>query len=161
MEKDALIHQLDYLVSSVGKHFTNVRRAFRDFDIKGPEYFLLRILSVEGTQSVSDIANHLALTQATASNIINSAENKGLVEKVKDPHDRRVTLISLTDAGVNLLSEVKKARLERSKRILRQLTTEELEELVRIFSKLKDTMVEGGYDVGDSSRPARRMMRRE
>ncbi len=152
MKKDALIHQLDYLVSSVGKHFTNVRRAFRDFDVKGPEYFLIRLLSIEGTQSVSDIASHLALTQATASNIINSAEQKGLVEKVKDPDDRRITLINLTDDGVNLLSEVKKARLERSKKILRQLTTEELEELVRIFSKLKATVVDGEYDMIPTSR---------
>ncbi|MFO7942123.1 MAG: MarR family transcriptional regulator [Bacillota bacterium] len=139
--RDALIQRLDYLVSSVGKHFTNVRRAFRDFDVTGPEYFLLRLLSVEGTRRVSDVAAHLCLTQAAASNVINAAEEKELVTKAKDPQDRRVTLISLTEAGEELLSEVKRGRLERNRQILRQLSDEDLGELIRIFGRLKTTLV--------------------
>jgi len=137
MEKDALIHKLDYLFSSIGKQFTNVRRAFRDYDVTGPEYFLLRIISVEGNKNVSEIASHMDLTQATVSNIINSAEKKDLIEKRKDPHDRRITRIHLTDEGTKVLSHVKMKRLERLKSILRKLNKDELQELVRIFSKLK------------------------
>ncbi len=141
--KDALIHRLDYLVSGVGRHFTNARRAFRDFDVTGPEYFLIRLLSVEGTKSVSEIASHLSLTQATASNVINAAQSKGLVAKVKDPDDRRVTLISLTEEGEILLERVKRERLKRTGKILRRLSESELEDLVRIFSKLKESLVDG------------------
>ncbi|MFP4199826.1 MAG: MarR family winged helix-turn-helix transcriptional regulator [Bacillota bacterium] len=145
-DRDALIQKLDYLVSSVGKHFTNVRRAFRDFDVTGPEYFLLRLLSVEGTRHVSDVAAHLCLTQAAASNVINAAEEKGLVTKTKDPGDRRITRISLTEAGEKLLAEVKKGRLERNRWILRQLCDDDLEELIRIFTKLKTDLVRAESD---------------
>ncbi len=146
--KDTLIQELDYLVSSVGKHFTNVRRAFRDFDVTGPEYFLLRLLSVEGTQSVSEIAGQLSLTQATASNVINAAQEKGLVAKARDASDGRVVHIGITDRGRALLEDVNAARLRRSKRVLRQLSEEELCALIRIFSKIKRAVLESEYPEG-------------
>lgn len=148
MSRREIIYTLDYLFSGVGRHLTNVRRAFREFDITGPEYYLLHLLAVQGPLNITRIAHDLALTQATASNVVNAARRRGLVTKSKDPEDGRVTRVSLTGDGEDILSYVREKRLERLESVLAVLSTDELEELARMFSRMKGGMAatEGAAD---------------
>ncbi len=155
MSREDIIYTLDYLFSGVGRHLTNVRRAFREFDITGPEYYLLHLLAVRGPLNITQIAHDLALTQATASNVVNAARRRELVKKSKDPHDGRVTRVSLTDDGDSILAYVREKRLDRLESVLAALSIDELEELVRMFVKMKDTMsddraADDGFDRGSS-----------
>ncbi len=137
MKKESLIRDLDRLISTIGKQFTNARKGFRNRDVSGPEFFLLRHIAVEDSRNVSQVAEQFNLNQATVSNIVHSLHDKGLITRGTNPSDRRVTLLQVTEAGRAVVEEIESERFEEFKQILDHLTMEDLAELVRIFSKLK------------------------
>ena len=72
--------------------------------LKRREYDLLVLLSLnldEDTQalSVSELSNLLQITSAGVTHLLNPLEDQGCIERLRDPNDRRVVLISLTDKG--------------------------------------------------------------
>ena len=60
---------------------------------------ILTIL-LEKALRLSDLANHLSVSAATASDAVITLVNKGLVQKIKSPTDGRAIEITLTSAGL-------------------------------------------------------------
>ena len=58
-----------------------------------------------GPCPVNDIADHLGVTIAAVSQLLASLEASGLVERSKDPHDRRIKQVALTDQGSTRVHE--------------------------------------------------------
>ena len=56
-------------------------------------------LLVDKSLRLSDIASHLSVTAATASDAVTTLVDKGLVQKVKSPSDGRAIAITLTATG--------------------------------------------------------------
>jgi DNA-binding MarR family transcriptional regulator len=65
---------------------------------------VLQHLSLTGPLTVGEAAQHLDRAQSVVSEIVDALEDKRLLERVRDPRDRRRTLVWLTDAGVALLA---------------------------------------------------------
>lgn len=61
---------------------------------------------------VGDIATHLDITNAAASQMLDRLVRLGLVDRREDPADRRGKLLSLTEAGSSMLREGLDARME-------------------------------------------------
>ena len=137
MDKEDYIRQLDRILTGFGRRFANVRRGFEELPVSGPEFFLLRHVKLAGPLSVSAVAEGLALDQSTISNLVNALEAKGLVQREKDPADRRVTLVNVTGAGCKVLDQAAAARFRRVRQLFSRLSEEDLAHLVRIFSKLR------------------------
>jgi len=140
VSKEEYIRQLDRILAGIGRRFANARRGFRKLPVSGPEFFMLRHVADAGPARISALAQGLALDQSTVSNVVNSLEEKGLVEKNKDPDDRRVTLVSVTREGRMILEQVADHRSEQMRQTLGQLPEEDLAGLVRIFAKLRRIM---------------------
>ena len=64
---------------------------------------VLQHLSLTGPLTVGEAARHLDRAQSVVSEIVEALVGKGLLERVRDPRDRRRTLVWLTDAGATLL----------------------------------------------------------
>ena len=58
------------------------------------------------TMPLHRISEHLAVTRPHVTGIIDIMEQEGLVERIADPNDRRVTLAHLTEQGVARMIEV-------------------------------------------------------
>ena len=56
--------------------------------------------------SQSDLARRLGMRKAAAGTLIEGLEGKGLVERSRGRDDRRVQLVSITDAGRHVVDEV-------------------------------------------------------
>ena len=70
---------------------------------------VLRLLSRSQLGSVGEIAAALGVNSAAAVKIVSRLESKGLVRRRTDDWDRRLTKVSLTDAGkeaVRLLGSI-------------------------------------------------------
>jgi len=79
------------------------------------EYELLVMLVMstkdsKGAFTVTEISNLLQVTPAGVTHLINPLEEAGYIERLPDPHDRRIVRIGLTDKGTqtaeSLISEV-------------------------------------------------------
>jgi DNA-binding MarR family transcriptional regulator len=68
---------------------------------------LLQIAGAEGgTTTVSELVERLVLTQSTVTELVQRAEQAGLVARQIAPHDARVANLSLTPDGLRRLSAV-------------------------------------------------------
>ena len=62
--------------------------------------------------TVSDIANYLFLKHHSAVGLIDRAEKAGLVKRIKDPDDHRITRLSLSTQGDNSLVQLASTHIQ-------------------------------------------------
>ncbi|MEO5708846.1 MAG: MarR family transcriptional regulator [Nocardioidaceae bacterium] len=77
----------------------------RDSDLTHFDYLCLAMLSEtdERTLRMSELAGRANASLSRLSHVISKLERKGWVERHPSPHSRRVTLVSLTEDGWNVL----------------------------------------------------------
>jgi len=86
---------------------------------------LLQIAGSErGTATVTELIDRLALTQSTVTELVQRAEQAGLVSRSPAPHDARVVQLRLTEHGAVKLAHVH-AQLGGERRQLLELLAED------------------------------------
>jgi len=104
------------------------------------EYELLVMLVMstkdgKGAFTVTEISNLLQVTPAGVTHLINPLEEAGYIERLPDPHDRRIVRIGLTDKGTQtaetLISEVREHLIG----LVNYLGEEDSKTLIRLMSK--------------------------
>ena len=63
-----------------------------------------------GSSGVTDLGDHLGVTSAAASQMLERLAQQNLILRTEDPSDRRVRQIVLTDKGLQVLQESIRAR---------------------------------------------------
>lgn len=71
-----------------------------------PQFTCIFILSKMGKAKMSDLADALTLSYASATNLINKLCDSGYVERYDDPTDRRVVYVELSDKGKEITQNV-------------------------------------------------------
>lgn len=67
---------------------------------------LIYLKKVDYPPTIGEMARETNKAQNTISERISRLEEKGLVERVKDENDRRVSRVALTQAGLELISSI-------------------------------------------------------
>jgi DNA-binding MarR family transcriptional regulator len=79
---------------------------------------VLQHLSMAGPLTVGEAARHLQRAQSVVSEIFDGLERKGLLERRRDPRDRRRALVWLTEQGLEAMARerevLSRSLLERS-----------------------------------------------
>jgi len=99
---------------------------------------LLLIINDEKELSISDIAKRLLIPKPQMTHLISHLVEQGLIERLPNTRDRRVINVSLTPAGQDALKKAGKVLKKHVQRNLSYLTDEELEDLSRSLSKLRE-----------------------
>ena len=76
------------------------------------------------------------LTSSGATKRLDRLERAGLVERTPDPDDRRGVIITLTEAGHELIDRVTEAHMANENRLLGGLGADEREQLADLLRKL-------------------------
>jgi DNA-binding MarR family transcriptional regulator len=84
----------------------------------------------------SDFTGSLMLTSSGATKRLDRLERAGLVERAPDPDDRRGVIITLTEAGHELIDRVTEAHMANEHRLLEGLSAREREQLAGLLRKL-------------------------
>jgi DNA-binding MarR family transcriptional regulator len=84
----------------------------------------------------SDFTGSLMLTSSGATKRLDRLERAGLVERTPDPDDRRGVIITLTEAGHELIDRVTEAHMANEARLLAGLTRAERDRLAALLRKL-------------------------
>jgi DNA-binding MarR family transcriptional regulator len=88
---------------------------------------VMTILSADGDLPMSQLAEALDVSQASATGIVDRMEQRGLVSRQRDEEDRRVTRVHLTDRGRQVIERLGAERRDKLSKLLDQLTDEELQ----------------------------------
>lgn len=83
---------------------------------------LLTIRGHGGVPSVSEIAEHLLLRHHTVVELVDRAQDAGLVERISDADDQRVVRLRLTRQADAKLASLSAAHLEELSRLRNSLT---------------------------------------
>jgi len=84
----------------------------------------------------TDFAGQLMLTSSGTTKRLDRLEEAGLIARTPDPEDRRATLITLTDAGHDLIDAVTEAHLDNERNLLAALGADEQRRLAHLLRKL-------------------------
>jgi DNA-binding MarR family transcriptional regulator len=98
-DAEAVIAEITLLYPAVYRRFQSSRQRIPGTDVTPRMLGLLRLIAVAGPLSVGDQARQLGLSRATATELVDRLESKGLVARIRDAQDRRRVFVSLTDAG--------------------------------------------------------------
>jgi DNA-binding MarR family transcriptional regulator len=73
--------------------------------LQGASRAVLEHLAMAGPLTIGEAAAHLDRAQSVVSEIVSHLEEQGLLERERDPADRRRTLVWLTPAGLSALRQ--------------------------------------------------------
>jgi DNA-binding MarR family transcriptional regulator len=101
-------------------------------------FHLLAMLDRHGEMAMSRVAEVLDVSLSNASGLIDRLEERGLVERIRVPDDRRVVLVQLTPPGRQTLKDAEVLKDEMVGRVLARLTGKQLERVIDVMGELKE-----------------------
>ena len=105
-------------------------------DLTNNDMHVINAIGVGTTKNMSSIAKELSVTVGTLTISMNSLVKKGYVDRQRSSEDRRVVYISLSEKGVKAYYHHKKFHEQMIGSVVKELTEEELEALVKALTKL-------------------------
>ena len=102
---------------------------------------LLLHLSISGPLTIGEIAVHIDRSQSVVSETVEALEKRDFLARVRDPRDRRRTLVWLTDAAINYLARSQDVLdTDRLATAFSKLSDSEREQLLFLFQKLLNSV---------------------
>jgi DNA-binding MarR family transcriptional regulator len=117
----------------------------RDSDLTHFDYLCLAMLSeCEGhTRQMSDLAARTSASLSRLSHVVSKLERRGWVARAPSPSSRRVTLVSLTDEGWDVLVKAAPGHVETVRELVfDDLGPEDVAALERIAGHIVDRLEE-------------------
>ncbi|MGG3560436.1 MarR family transcriptional regulator [Neobacillus rhizosphaerae] len=116
------------------------REMLGNYKITPPQFVALQWLFEDGDMTIGELSNKMYLACSTTTDLVDRMEKNLLVERVKDPSDRRVVRIHLLEEGKRIIDEVIKKRQVYLEDILIDFTSEEILLLQDSLKKLHQEM---------------------
>ncbi|CEG25496.1 MarR family winged helix-turn-helix transcriptional regulator [Bacillus sp. B-jedd] len=91
-----------------------------------------------GVMKVSEISQKLHVTPPTVTQLINVLEKDGFVERTIDPDDRRAVKIRLTEKGLEVTDQARKAFREKFLGLIDHLGEEDSLKLAELLTKVNE-----------------------
>jgi len=106
----------------------------------------LAIIDRHGPMPLTDVASRENLSAPTITKIVVRLERQGLIERLADPTDRRVSLVAVSKQGAALLERLRSSRTAYLHRKLRELSAEDLHRLLAALPVLEELASEHGEE---------------
>jgi DNA-binding MarR family transcriptional regulator len=100
------LRKVDYIIRRKG------REILADFNITVPQFTALQILINQGTMTIGELSQKMALACSTITDLIDRMEKSELVIRKKDEKDKRVVRIEVLNKGHVILEKVLSERIE-------------------------------------------------
>ncbi|MEV8512777.1 MarR family transcriptional regulator [Dactylosporangium sp. NPDC051484] len=97
----------------------------------------LNVLARHGTMRPSEMSEHLKIAPRSTTEVVDGLEERGLVERLPDPADRRATLVELTPSGGSVAGSIRAERGVEGERFFAALPPRDRAELARILTALR------------------------
>jgi DNA-binding MarR family transcriptional regulator len=102
---------------------------------------VMNMLERHGEMAMSRLAEMLDVSDSKATGLIDRIEERGFVERIRVPSDRRVVLVRLTDRGREVMEEVEMLREEMLEQMLGRLDEPNLMRVAAAMSDLREAIV--------------------
>ncbi len=142
----AMEENLGFIVTDVARL---MRKRFdmhaRALGITGPQWRVLLLIERQPGLKQGGIAEILDVEPITTCRMVDRLEQAGLVERRRDPDDRRAWQLYLTDSATPLIDSLHGYGTLVAEQALGQLTDSEKDVLMRLLRRVRDNL---GEDAG-------------
>lgn len=108
----------------------------KTLQITFPQFGVLLRLSFQDNITQKELSDIMDTDTTTIMVICDSLQKKGFLKRMKDPSDRRVNRLILTEEGKNLVSKAYPLMMKRYKFFVNSISQKELETITPILEKL-------------------------
>ena len=136
--KDSDTEKLSELFWSVARRLRHSsRESLAPWDIAPSHSRALGVLMQHQALRLSELSDHLHIAPRSTTDVVDGLQERGLIRRSPDPHDRRAMLVSLTDEGRRAGSAIRAARDADAERFFAALSDTDRHELARILRTLR------------------------
>ena len=128
----------EWVETFMRRSMSEFRAAMQDSRLSMPQFGTLMHLYHGGACGVSEMGEHLRITPAAASQMIERLVQSGLIERVEDVKDRRVKNLTLTRRGRALIKKGIEARLRWMQDLTSELSAEQQTSIVEALRALTE-----------------------
>jgi DNA-binding MarR family transcriptional regulator len=133
--------QLEFLLTEVVRLQLRVyNQRFRATGLHQTQVAALIHLDRIEEMSQTDLAARLGMKKAATGTLIDGLEGKGLVERRRGEEDRRLQLVSITDAGRDVVENVDRMAEQLGTGYRRGISRAERVQLVSILQRLRENL---------------------
>jgi DNA-binding MarR family transcriptional regulator len=101
---------------------------------------VMHLLERHGEMAMSRLADMLGVSVSNATGLIDRVEERGYVERIRVPSDRRVVLVRITAAGLQVLDEVEAIRDEVLQRVLDRMDPDQIDSMATAMADLREAV---------------------
>lgn len=112
-----------------------VLRKVTDDPLTLPQFHLLKLISLNGTHQVGEVAQFLGVSPPAASKNIDKLEGLGLVARSPSTDDRRATLLASSAKGRKLVKNYDALKEERLEPVLDSFSKKEIGQFTRLLER--------------------------
>lgn len=107
-----------------------------------PQFFLLMQVHHRQQCGISDLSEHLEITNAAVSQLVDKLVQAGLLERAEDPHDRRAKTVALSPKGRQFIEQGIEERYRWLERLEANLTEAEQGQVIEALKVMQRAMEE-------------------
>lgn len=105
--------------------------------VSSTQLHVLFLLACNGTLPMGRLAELMDVSLPNATGIVDRMVDHGLAERTRDDQDRRLVLVSATDAGRAMVEEIDLVRRKRLAEVLGHMRRDQLERTLHTFRDLR------------------------
>jgi DNA-binding MarR family transcriptional regulator len=132
---------IGFMLSSLGHAVSNrFASIIRPYELEPREFALLRRIAIAEGSTQQAIGEMLGVPASRMVALIDSLQERGLLERRLSPSDRRARALYLTEAGEIRLSQATEAAVELERTITQDLSDEQRKELSVMFALISSQL---------------------
>ncbi len=108
-----------------------------------PVWLVLISAKSQRPRNQRDLAEAVGIKEATLTHHLNAMDRQGLITRRRDPANRRVHLVELTEAGEAAFLRLRGAATEFDQRLRTGLSAAEIAQLARLLDRLAANLGDG------------------
>lgn len=116
---------------------SRVSDSYKEFELTPAQFSVLDVLYSKGPMRIGEVIDTILSTSGNMTIVIKNMEKKGWIKREVSPQDARAYVISLTQAGEELISQALPAHIALVEETFSVLTEQEQVQLIRLLKKFK------------------------
>lgn len=109
---------------------------------------VMSMLERHGDMAMSRLAEMIDVSLSSATGLVDRMEERGYLERLRVPDDRRVVLVRISETGRKLLDEIEVLRTEMLRTVLDRMDPDQLDGLARATADLRGALAAGATGPG-------------
>lgn len=128
-KEESALRALTIMLKASGSVTNMLKKDMRSHGLNPTEFTVMEVLYSKGEQPIQMIGNKVLLASSSITYVIDQLENKNYIERKVNESDRRVTLVSLTKEGQEMMEDIFPQHSKLIENLFGDLTIDEINQI--------------------------------